>query len=108
MELEYRIRYSDRARLDLGDIYQNILEVSLWRRSADKWSNAITNRIESLAIMPERFHIFQNNQKIHSTNVGKYKIIYEILDKEKIVSILRIVYARRNLKDLNLKSLCLI
>lgn len=102
--LKYKVIYSEAAKDDLLQIYKKIAEVSLSKRSADKWINRIIDRIDSLENIPEAHPIFRYDEELRSTNVGKYKIIYEVLKPKRIVAILRIVYARRDLSKIRAKE----
>lgn len=97
MALKYKIVYTPRAQEEIAKIIDGILEVSLSKRSAEKWFNKIFDRTESLSTMPNRFPILEGGSGLRSANVGKYKILYKVRDKEQVVEIASVVYARRNL-----------
>lgn len=97
MPPEYKVTYSPAARADISDIYDGIAQISS-PYSADKWTQRIVARAGSLNVMPERYPAYPLDSTKRSTNVGKYKIIYEVLHQPRLVQILRILYARRNLR----------
>lgn len=103
MNSRYKIVFSDRAKADLKKIIDGILDVSLSARSARKWYELIVETAEMLALFPEGNPQFRDEQNIRSANVGKYKLVYEVLKKDKIVNILRILYARRALNLVKLR-----
>lgn len=100
---EYKIIRTNRSWKDLAEIFDSILEVSFSIASAKKWVERIDARIHDLRLLPEGRPAFRGSTTIRSTNVGKYKIIYEVDTKSSTIAILRIVYARRNLLGLTLK-----
>lgn len=97
----YTVNLTEKAEEDYNEIIMGILEISLWRRSVEKWGNKIMARIESLRLFPE----FGRKTKAgyYMVRIGKYRIIYDVLKEEKIVLILRIVYSRKNLDKIGLK-----
>ena len=102
MPSTYKIIYTPEAREDLRQITVGILEVA-WPQSAEKWLTKILNKAESLSLFPEGRPVYEYDSRYHSVKIGKYRIIYEVHKREQLVSILRIVYARRNLKILAIK-----
>ena len=99
----YKVSFTPQAEADLFQIYADISEVA-WPPSAKRWANKILDSAEALALFPEGNPTYEYDTRYHSSRIGKYRIIYEIDDTSKIVSILRIVYARRNLKKIPMKK----
>ena len=107
MTSKYKIIYTPEAQDDLNQIIENILGIA-WLRSAEKWALKITNKIESVSVFPEGNPTYEYDQKYRTIRVGKYRVIYEIYKKERIIAILRIMYARRNLANIILKPKILV
>ena len=103
MTSTYKVSYTPEAEEDLRQIVENLLGTT-WPRSVEKWLNKILNKADSLATFPEGNSIYEYDNRFRSVKVGKYRIIYEVHKKAKVVSILRIIYARRNLKEITIKN----
>ena len=97
MASSYKVIYTLEAIKDLGEVFAYISGIA-WRRSAEKWVLKILDKTESLATFPEGNPVYEYDNRYRSAKVGKYKIIYRVDKRANIVSILRIVYARRNLR----------
>lgn len=97
---EYQIVYSNQFWIDLQEVLDGIMEVSSSPRSVKKWYEKIMNRIESLRVMPNLNPICWFDEHYRSTNVGKYKIVYQVVESIKEVRIARLVLRRRNLVGL--------
>ncbi|MBQ3348299.1 type II toxin-antitoxin system RelE/ParE family toxin [Candidatus Saccharibacteria bacterium] len=95
---EFDIKISELAWADYLEILDKIGRTTLFEKSVEKWANLLYGRMYSLKTMPKRFAVYKLDERFRSTNVGKYKIIYCVNDDKRIVTIARIVYARRNLK----------
>ncbi|MBR0431271.1 type II toxin-antitoxin system RelE/ParE family toxin [Candidatus Saccharibacteria bacterium] len=95
----YKVSLTPEALEDFEEIILNLRGIT-WLSSVRKWANKIINKIESLAVFPEGHPMYEYDERFRSAKVGKYRIIFEISKDEKIVSVLRIVYARRNLKEI--------
>lgn len=51
----------------------------------DKFYNKISQKINSLALNPRPFGCQKLSEKVYRIKVGKYRIIYSIFDKEKLI-----------------------
>ena len=94
---EFEVIISDRAQEDYYTILTKIAELTLFKKSVDKWANLLAERIFSLNVMPKRFAVYEFDERFRSTHVGKYRIVYLVNDKKREVIIMRIIYARRDL-----------
>ena len=99
MVLKYKVLIFQSAENDLISILDNIAEISGSVRSVEKWHSKIMRTIVSLGYMPERYVKFDFDPRYRLAKVGKYAVFYRV-DKEKMrVLVLRIIYARKNLKE---------
>lgn len=99
MASNYRISFTSEAREDYEQIALGLSEIT-WLPSVIKWADKIANKISSLAVFPEGYPRYDYDDRLRSARVGKYRVIYRVFRKERIVLILRIVYARRDLKKI--------
>ncbi|MBQ6410043.1 type II toxin-antitoxin system RelE/ParE family toxin [Candidatus Saccharibacteria bacterium] len=103
MASKYKVILMPRVKDDLVIILDKIAEVSLFSASVKKWNDKILDLAFSLDFMPERFASFQGNLKYRLAKVGKYALLYHV-DKDNMrVLVMRIIYARRDLKKVELK-----
>lgn len=93
----YRILYSNQFWVDFRNVLDCIMEVSSSTRSAEKWYNKIMERINSLQVMPNLNPVCWFDERYRSANVGKYKIVYQVVESVKEVRISRLLLGRRNL-----------
>lgn len=92
--MRYTVRTLGRAEKDITEIYNYIAEELQNPLAAKKLVNRFRAKIESLDVMPERGRLYG---KYYSAKVAKYRIIYSINKTKAIVSVLRVLYAGRNL-----------
>ena len=103
MDLKYRVILSDKAKSDIKKIIDGILEISQSAASAKRWYDLIIKKAEALAIFPEGHARFLGGERVFSVHIGKYRVIYEVLKKDRVVCILRVIYARRALGRVRLR-----
>lgn len=102
MPLTYKVFYTPQAEEDIYQIALSLAGVT-WVHSVEKWIGRILDRVNALAVFPEGGAVYELDDRFRSVKVGKYRIIYEIYKKERAVAILRVVYARRDLKKIMLE-----
>lgn len=98
MVLKYNVVIMPKAREDLVNILDAVAEISRFPRSVKKWSDKILDFVLSLDYMPERFPTFWADSRYRLGKVGKYAVLYRVDKENKRVFVLRIVYARRDLR----------
>lgn len=90
---KYQITFSEEAKSDLQNIYTYVKDISSLE-NAESVIKRIIEKASSLDIFPERTEPFgkdKDNQPIRVTADSKYRILYIVKRKEKVVLIARIV-----------------
>lgn len=101
MSETYTVKYSTKAINDLRDIYSYIAFNLQVPKTAEKMVNKIRIAIKELYFMPERAPIVDwepwVSMNMRKMRVSNYVVFY-IVDSEKLtVSIVRIVYGKRDI-----------
>ena len=99
---KYSINITNTAKHELREIvdyYFSNLENPLL---AVKVLRKINETFVALATFPEGYQIYEGKttEKLRSTRVMHYRIFYKIDNIEHLVSIIHIIYAKRNLDEL--------
>ena len=101
MSKTYTIKYSTKAINDLRDIYSYIAFNLQAPETAAKMVRRIRNSIKELDFMPERNPILDwepwNSLNTHKMRVGNYLVFYIVDSLQSSVSIVRIVYGKRDI-----------
>ena len=101
MSETYTIKYSTKAINDLRDIYSYIAFNLQSPETAAKMVRRIRNSIKELDFMPERNPILDwepwNSLNTHKMRVGNYLVFYIVYPLRSSVSIVRIVYGKRDI-----------
>ena len=101
MSETYAIKYSTKAINDLRDIYSYIAFNLQAPETAAKMVRQIRNSIKELDFMPERNPILDwepwNSLNTHKMHVGNYLVFYIVDPLQSSVSIVRIVYGKRDI-----------
>lgn len=101
MSETYTIKYSTKAINDLRDIYSYIAFNLQAPETAAKMVRRIRNSIKELDFMPERNPILDwepwNSLNTHKMRVGNYLVFYIVDLLQSSVSIVRIVYGKRDI-----------
>lgn len=97
---KYIVVMSNQAEKELSNIITYISSVLLEPNIAKNLLKKLTNTIDKLETLPERYSIISDEytirENIHKCFIDKYVIIYSINNKLKQVEISHIFYARRN------------
>lgn len=97
---QYKIEFSKEARNDLISIVDYIKNNLQEPNIAKKIAQKIREQIYSLSNSPKIFPIiddkFLRKLELRKTIVDNYIIFYKVIDKEKMVQIIRIIYGKRN------------
>lgn len=97
---KYIVVMSNQAEKELSNIITYISSVLLEPNIAKNLLKKLTNTIDKLETLPERYSIISDEytirENIHKCFVDNYVIIYNINNKLKQVEISHIFYARRN------------
>ncbi len=99
----YRVNYAPRALDDIREIYTYIAWTLQAPDTAVKQIRRIRQEIRALDEMPLRCPIVQlpdwDGQPVRRLLVDRYAVIYEVCQEEKSVTIDRIVYTGRDLRN---------
>jgi addiction module RelE/StbE family toxin len=96
----YRIEITDPATKDLNEIGNYITDDLLEPQAALRLVNEIADAVSSLEEMPYRNPLVRDERlSLHGIRkiiVGNYLVFYIIYEEEKVVTIIRILYGRRD------------
>lgn len=96
--MKYEIVMTKEAKDDLYAIYRYIAVELVAKETAQKQIDRLEEGIEGLTFMPEKFCVY-NRQKwptLRMTLVDNYSVFYEVSQNMFRVSIVRILYGRRD------------
>jgi plasmid stabilization system protein ParE len=101
---EYSIDIGALAERDILEAVSYIQEVLFQPESAKRLYHAIKEQVQSLSVMPERYAVVAEEpyttMGVRKVKVENYLIFYIVNEKEKIISILRVLYYRREWQNL--------
>lgn len=101
---KYKIKFSKDARNDLIDIYKYVSNNLQEPNIAKKLIQKMRKEIYELENSPQMYSIINDNflkrLEIRKIRVKNYFVFYSINIEASIVEIIRIMYARRNWKEL--------
>ena len=96
----YEVIFLSNAQQDLDDIVSYITQELMKPDSAARLLDVINKRGKSLAYLPRRFPLVNDarlaKKAYRMMPVENYHLFYRIHEKKKLVSIVRIVYNRRD------------
>ncbi len=105
--MSYKIIYTEESEQDLLNIYRYIAINLSVPETAKKQTDRIMNAINCLDEMPLRHKLYQNepwhSKGLRVLPVDNYLVFYIVIEGEKTVAVVRIMYAGRNL-ELQLSS----
>ncbi len=102
---KYSINITDPAYTDMRDIKLYIREELFDPDAADRIINEFYETIKSLEKMPKRHKVIENelisiSLGIRRVPVENFDVFYRCYEDERVVSITRVMYAKREWKDL--------
>ena len=96
---EYSISIGKLAERDMRETVSYIQEVLFQPESAKRIYRAIKEQINSLSTMPERYAVIAEepyaSMGLRKVKAENYLIFYIVNEKEKMVSVVRVLYDRR-------------
>ena len=99
----WRVCYSDNAKQDLKGIYTYIKKVLCVPDTAKNQAKRIKNAADSLIHMPMRHRLLDyepwRSRGVRAMVVDGYIVIYHPNERSHIVSIIRILHGRRDIKS---------
>ncbi len=105
--MSYKIVYTEEAEQDLVDVYRYIAMDLMVPETAKNQVNRIMDAIKRLDEIPLRHKVYQNepwhSRGLRVLPVDSYLVFYTIIEEEKTVVIIRIMYGGRNI-DLQLSN----
>lgn len=103
MSEKYKIELSIKAKNDLKSITRYIKDTLQEPNIAKNYARQIKKELETLEYNPQRFSVidieFKNSSSMRKFIIKNYIAFYIIDEKEKVVSIDRILYGPSNWKE---------
>jgi len=98
--MKYNIQISDKAEEDLDSIIEYLITKLKAPIFAVEFLDEFEKRIDKLRTSPKAFKIIDNDMhiidKIRILQIKNYLAFFVIDEKEKMVSIIRVLYGRRD------------
>ena len=92
----YSVNISSQADKDIRAIYEYIALTLMSPENANAQLSRLEDRINKLDNLPKRFPKYKN--EIRFMPVDNYLVFYTVDDVSKNVSILRVIYGKRNIE----------
>lgn len=100
----FQVVITEPAEHDLQSIIDYVSKELQNPSAAQSFLNKISNSLHYLKTLPKRFPLVNDiilaNQGIRKTTVDNYLIFYSVSESLKRITIIRILYAKRNWKAL--------
>lgn len=93
----YSVNISSQADKDIRAIYEYIALSLMSPENADAQLSRLEARINNLDNLPKRFPIYKNDIRIMP--VDNYLVFYMVDDHLKDVSVLRVMYGKRDIEN---------
>ncbi len=98
--MTYELSLTPNAKNDLMEIFNYIANDLQSIQNAKGQIDRLEQAINSLSYMPERFRVFDKepwkSRNLRIMNVDNYQVFYIPNNDKKIVTVLRIIYGRRD------------
>lgn len=99
--MEYFVFLTEQAKSDLDEIYSYISVELKSKKSAENVIDALHQAMRGLSLMPSRYHQFPNepwlSEGVRYFTVRNYSIFYTVDENNLSVSIVHVIYGKRNL-----------
>ena len=99
--MEYSVFLTEQAKSDLVEIYSYILVELKSKKSAESVIDTLHQAMKALSLMPCRYHQFSNepwlSEGVRYFAVRNYSIFYTVDENNLCVSVVHIIFGRRNL-----------
>lgn len=100
--MNYKIIYTQESERDLINIYRYISISLSVPETAKRQTDRIMKAIESLDEMPFRHKLYQDepwhSKGLRALPIDNYLVFYVVVEEEKLVAIIRIMYGGRNIE----------
>lgn len=104
MECKYSYRFTEKAEQDLDEILRYISVDLVNPTAAQNLGKKVFEKIDMVRTFPESGapvdNEFLNDKTVRKLSVDTYVIYYKTHYEEKVISIIRIVYGKRNLDEI--------
>ena len=101
--MNYEVRLSSQAEIDLRSIFEYILSESRDPQTASNWLRLVEERILSLGAMPGRYRLYEKGalrgRLLRLMPVKRYNIFYSIDKENHIVNVVRVIYAGTDVSE---------
>ena len=101
---KYSINIGKLAERDMWEAVSYIQEVFFQPESAKRIYRAFKDQINSLSTMPERYAVIAEepytSMGLRKVKAENYLVFYTVNEKDKVVSIVRVLYDRREWHNL--------
>ena len=99
--MEYSLFLTEQAKSDLAEIYSYISVELKSKKSAENVIDALHQAMKGLSLTPSRYHQFPNepwfSEGVRYFTVRNYSIFYTVDESNLSVSIVHVIYGKRNL-----------
>ena len=99
--MAFKVKYTEQASDDITDIIEYISYELYSPKAAEKFYKEVSDKIELLRDNPYLFPLYLDEklsaEGYHFAVVGNYLIFYIIDNNNSVVTIVRIIYGRRNI-----------
>lgn len=102
--LNFSLEITEAAREDIRKIHLYVAGKLRNPKAASKLADKIISFAESLAVSPKRHRVRRKNsrgQEFRYMPVDNFVIIYTVNEQSKIVSVLNVIYGKRNIENMN-------
>ena len=103
MPLLYSIEYTSVARRDLRKIRDYISDNFRSYETATEQTQRITAAVRTLSIFPKRYRVRKkasSGEEVRFLPVDNYTVLYTVDDAAASLTVLRVVYGRRNIYEI--------
>lgn len=95
--MNYKVNVTSQAENDIRTIYKYIALSLLSPENAEAQLSRLENSIENLDHMPKRFPVYKNDVRLMP--VDNYLVFYSVDESAGTVSVLRVMYGKRDLEN---------
>jgi toxin ParE1/3/4 len=100
--MKYQVYLTENAEVDLNTIANYLVYKLLAGENALKQIERIEHAIISLEVMPERYQVYDKKpwkeKNLREMVVDNYLVFYVVDNNEKIVTVIRIMYGKRDIE----------
>lgn len=100
----YKVLVSRRSHQDLQAILAYMIHELKAPAAAASFLDEVETVVRGLEVMPERFELLRDEPLrqagYRSCQIKNYLLFYKVIEQKKTVQLYRLIYARRNWKDL--------